>query len=615
MERADFVHLVRLSEQASADDSDRYRRNVAAFAMLGYFWVVACLAGGAGMLWWAADTALHGRVRGYHVMVAFGAAGLVWTSLRALWIRLDPPEGLPLTAREAPDLFEALERIRRKVKGPAIHGVFLTGDLNASIGQRPRWGLFGGARNYLTVGIPLLMALDRQRLLAVLAHEYGHLRGDHGRFAAWVYRTRASWARFHAGLQGGNGFVAWISQGFLDWYFPRFVAKTFAMARQDEYEADRISARLLGPEVAGAALVEIGLKDDWMLQEFWRDHWLRAADHPVPVGPYRAMRKALALPLPAAFARGALRQALRRISGVDDTHPVLRDRLEALEVPAALPPWSRGSALQLLGARADAAIAHFDQQWCRDNAGAWKQHHAYLGRVRQRVKALAAIPARAAPEWTEFGDLQRRLDPRAPVQECYEQALAQSPNHADALRGLYRCLPQDQAQQRMEVLERLHASGKENAWWAAQEAVAQLEADPHHDTRTLQSWRGRLKEGEAAEQRAWAELSEPPYLEGTTQPRLNDFERAELENDLARFAPVAAAWLLRKQLREFPGRRAYLLFVDLPGMEDGERWELCRALEQSLALPGSVLALWPGGSPSVGELRKKSGAPLYERAR
>ena len=49
--------------------------------------------------------------------------------------------------------------------------------------------------NYLTVGLPLLLAIDRPRILAVMAHEYGHLRGGHGRFAAWIYRTRLSWAR------------------------------------------------------------------------------------------------------------------------------------------------------------------------------------------------------------------------------------------------------------------------------------------------------------------------------------------------------------------------------------------------------------------------------------
>ena len=36
VERADFIHLVRLSEQASAEDSQAYRRNVAIFSALGY---------------------------------------------------------------------------------------------------------------------------------------------------------------------------------------------------------------------------------------------------------------------------------------------------------------------------------------------------------------------------------------------------------------------------------------------------------------------------------------------------------------------------------------------------------------------------------------------------
>ena len=36
MEWADFVHLVRTSEQDSAENSSAYRRSVAAFAALGY---------------------------------------------------------------------------------------------------------------------------------------------------------------------------------------------------------------------------------------------------------------------------------------------------------------------------------------------------------------------------------------------------------------------------------------------------------------------------------------------------------------------------------------------------------------------------------------------------
>jgi Zn-dependent protease with chaperone function len=612
MDRADFIHLVRLSEQASADDSTGYRRGVAVFALLGYAWVLACMLAAVGMLWWSAHAMFYGRVHGYHAMTALAGAGLLWTGLRALWVRLDAPEGLRIAAHEAPALFEALERIRRKIKGPPIHEVVLTGDLNASIGQHPRWGLFGGARNFLTIGLPLLMALDRQRLLAVLAHEYGHLRGDHGRFAAWVYRTRLSWAQFHEGLQESNGVAAMLTQGFLDWYFPRFVARTFAMARQDEYEADRISARLLGAEAAGAALIEIGLKGDWLQQHFWREHWALAAAKALPIGPYGHMQKALARPLPDAFAQGALRQHLRQVSSVDDTHPVLRDRLEALDVPASLPAGSRGSAMALLGAKAAPALAHFDKEWCRENATSWKQYHAVLGRLRSRVEALLAAPSRTAAEWTELGDLQRRLDPHAVVQTCYEQALAQSPSDADALRGLFRSLPADAGPRRLELLQRLHGAGPENAWWAAQEAVSQLEADPQHDAQPLKEWRARLKDAEAAEQRAWSQLSEPPYLDGVSQPGLTEFERAEFEADLARHPQVARAWLLRKSLPEFPRRRAYLLCVDLPGLDDAECWAVCRELEQSTSLRGAVLALWPDADSSLANLGRH-GPPLYER--
>jgi len=84
---------------------------------------------------------------------------------------------------------KALDRIRGKIKGPPVHHVYLDDDFNASIRQVPRFGLFGGAVNSLSIGLPLLMMLDRRRLLSVLAHEYGHLRGNHGKLSAWIYRT------------------------------------------------------------------------------------------------------------------------------------------------------------------------------------------------------------------------------------------------------------------------------------------------------------------------------------------------------------------------------------------------------------------------------------------
>ena len=618
MDQADFVHLVRMSEHASADNSRAYRRSVAAFAALGYAWVLGCLLLAVGLVAWVLPQLLHGRFKFWMVSLLIAAGGLRWVSLRALWVRLEPPDGVEVTALEAPELFDALARIRRKIKGPPIHKVWLNDEFNASIQQVPRYGLLGGAVNHLTIGLPLLMALDRPRFLAVLAHEYGHLRGDHGRFAAWIYRTRLSWMRLNHSLADDEGPVAAATQAFMRWYFPRFSAKTFALARQDEYEADRIAGKLLGRDVTAAALAEIEIRGAWLQAEFWGGHWSAAAGNPLPVGPYRSMRRRLAEPPDAAFANDAMRQALKRISDVDDTHPGLRDRIEALDVAPTVPDWSRGTALGLLGPDAKRWVAHFDKAWCKDNATEWKQHHAWLERVRARAEALAAASTAqsSAAELVELARLKRHLDPRAPVRALLETALERSPEHPGALRGLVGCLPDDDRDGKIALLHRLWETGSGDRYWAARTALAELETPRlgmDHDAAAFKQWRKRLERAQESEERAWEELANTSFFSQITRHDLSEFELAELQAELARCAPLARCWLVRKNLREHPQRRAYLLFVELPTLDDDSRYHLCRALERNLSLPGPALAMWAGESPTLKEIQRYAFDPVFVR--
>ena len=617
MDQADFVHMVRMSEIASAENSSAYRRSVAAFAALGYAWVLGCLVLALGMVAWALPPLLEGRFKFGFVMVLISGLTLLWTSLQALWLRSDAPDGVEITAVEAPALFDALERIRRKIKGPHIHHVYLNDEFNACIRQQPRYGLLGGAVNHLTIGLPLLMALDRQRFLAVLGHEYGHLRGDHGRFAAWIYRTRMAWMRMHQGLGDDGNVVAAASNAFMRWYLPRFAARSFALARQDEYEADRIAGRLVGREVAAAALIEIEVRGTWMERHFWERHWSKAADHPVPVGPYRSLRKRLARMPEPAFANDALRQALKRLSNVDDTHPGLRDRLESLEAPPILPEWSGGSAMELLGDDAKRWIAHFDKQWCRDHATEWKQHHAWLAQVRERVQKLTAQQAQSnADEMVELARLSRHLDPRAPVQPLYALALQRSPGHAGALRGLVQSLPDEDRQGKLQCLEQLWDGDGDSRWWAARTALAELETSRpgmEHDAAAYKQWRKRLERAQEAEDRAWEELSGASLFARAVRHDLSPFEQTELTTQLARYRNVARAWLVRKQLREFPRRRAYLLFVEMPGLEPDEGLALCHRLENSLSMPGPMLVMDADEASSPEELKRHAAEPVFVR--
>jgi hypothetical protein len=151
---------------------------------------------------------------------------------------------------------------------------------------------------------------------------------------------------------------------------------------------------------------------------------------------------------------------MRRVSDLEDTHPVLRDRLEALEQKAVLPEWSKRSALELLADRKK-WIEFFDTRWRRAHAADWKQHHAHRSRIRERIGVLAARGERNTPdEMVEWADSERRLDPSAPVRPHYETALRIAPEHPGALRGLAQMLPPNDRSARLAVLERLHGSGR-----------------------------------------------------------------------------------------------------------------------------------------------------------
>ena len=618
MDHADFVHHVRVNEYLSAEDPRGYRRRVALFAALGYAWIAGSLAAAAMVGLWALRHLGSGHVRMAWIFLLLGAIGLGWTSLRALWVRLDAqPDGHRLTPEQAPALFKLLAQVRRKVKGPRLDEVWLDDRFNASISQVPRWGLVGAPVNRLRIGLPMMMALDVPRLSAVLAHEYGHLRGNHGRFAAWIYRTRLSWTRMNEHLAEDDGAAAWLNRRFMAWYVPRFLARSFALARQDEYEADRISARLAGAETAGAALVEIEVKSSWMDEHFWRQHWQSATDQPLPQGPLKALRHLLATPPDDAFAHEALRKALRQLSHVDDTHPVLKERLAALSAPARLPTWSRKGALGLLGAQADAWVQRFDQAWCRDRASTWKAHHQRQQSLKARVQGWRErADSLGSDELTMWAACERRLHSEVDAGALYAQVLSRNPAHAGALRGLLSVREDAPLAERLGWLERLWQIGADHHSWAARRAVAWLERPAPGtamDDANLKLWRQRLKDAQAQDDAVWDALCTPPWFQHLSRHDLNELEVEvdDVRTALGWHSPIERAWLVTRRLPEHSQRRAYLLFIDCPQLPEAQRPGLCRQLIQQLDLPGPVLPLCADGELKLADIERHSFGPLY----
>ena len=58
---------------------------------------------------------------------------------------------------------------------------------------------------------------------------------------------------------------------FFSWYAPYFNAYSFVFARGNEYEADAVSARLVGADSMGQALVRTDLAARRLSSRFWPD--------------------------------------------------------------------------------------------------------------------------------------------------------------------------------------------------------------------------------------------------------------------------------------------------------------------------------------------------------
>jgi hypothetical protein len=215
----------------------------------------------------------------------------------------------------------------------------------------------------------------------VLAHELGHLARAHGRFRAWIYRLRTSWAQLPENLrkQGQRGWF--IFAKFFIWYGPLFGAYTLVLARSQEYSADRHSAEAFGTTIAADALTAVAVGARVVTTEFWPS-LLRTADTQPrpPSAPFNDVARKFREGLLADESESALKEILIQKSNPSDTHPPLRDRLAAL-----------GEAARLPGPIKKSAAEHFVGQSLVDLRGALNRQVARIvkeitGRRRDRAE-------------------------------------------------------------------------------------------------------------------------------------------------------------------------------------------------------------------------------------
>ncbi|WAC19850.1 M48 family metallopeptidase [Luteolibacter sp. SL250] len=402
MTRVEFDQLVEGLEEKFRGRRDALTRSSIRWALFGYVVlsvaIVCSLALLAGCVFFII---LHPNV----VTIKFGgvlgvaAGALSLTLFRSLWNRLHPPQGREITRDEAPALFGMIDDISEAAGGVRFHKVLLTNDLNASVVQLPLAGIFGMHRNYLSLGLPLMDALEPEEFKAVLAHEFSHLSSKDGSTGNWIYRIRVTWERAAEGIFQKDGFLIAPLKKFFVWFWPRFNARAFVLSRSNEYQADAFAAKVTSPATSARALQRIDLRARHLEDVFWKNINLRVADEPQPPSAiFGEMKDFLRTdPEPAAASRW-LSHAFSISTGTSDTHPSLSDRVRTLGMPVdsrTLPTLRAHASDALLGADLSArAREAFSGEWQRFVLDDWQSTHK--SRAESRANCRNSPPRRRA---------------------------------------------------------------------------------------------------------------------------------------------------------------------------------------------------------------------------
>lgn len=579
MDTPTFERMVARLEAESAQRPGAYQAKVALLALLGFV-LLALVVGMSGLgLLLLAGAGIAMLMTGGKALILLLKLGkllivlaiplwlLLKSSMQALFVRLPAPQGRELTRSEAPALFDAMARMRERMQGPRFHHVLITDDVNAAVVQRPAFGLFGWPRNYLLLGLPLLEAMTPDEALAVVAHEYGHLAGSHGRFGAFIYRLRLTWATVHAVIGQWPGWVGAGARKALGWYVPYFNAYTFVLARANEYQADRASADLVGAEVAAHALKRVNLAGP-RHESFMDGVAAGVRETPQPPDDLTLRWAAIAVDAPPADqARGWLDRALQRLPMPQDTHPALRDRLKALATRAdltELPPLALGtSAAQAwLGAGLDALRQSFARDW-RDRVDQpWRERHAEVQAEREELARLQALEAPDRDQRLRTLLLRQRLEAGFHAVAALVDFNAAHPDDAVGIfhEGAARLEAGDEAG--LALLDRAMALDAECTGPACQRAFAFLsERGDERAKRYVDRFQQR-EELEATRHRQAVEFSVKHELRAPDGLPAEALQRCR-ELMAANRRHVAEAYLARRVLPADPTLATYVVAVRL----------------------------------------------------
>lgn len=288
------------------------------------------------------------------IVVVVAAIWVFWASIQGLLFRAIPVHGLPVTREEAPDLWDFVAEMARKLQAPLPE--------HALLGLEPGFWVAEGTvvpfgpedrrlkGRILYLSAPLLRILDRGELTSIVGHELAHFRGADTEYTARFVPVYGALIGAHSGLDqmitstlNEIGIVRLVTsilhlplRALVDILAGSFARNVGAVAREREYAADRAAIQIAPAAAFATALVKTALYSGLWEQLYWNHLAFSLEGRKCTASPAACFAASAHLYCDAETAARLSETALEQtIEHPFDSHPSNLDRIRRAGVDPA----------------------------------------------------------------------------------------------------------------------------------------------------------------------------------------------------------------------------------------------------------------------------------------
>lgn len=328
---------------------------VYALLIIGTILLFLIVTGIVILLEWAmfSEGTVYGRAVVLGIMVILAAGYCLVIVLKPIFKIFEKPKrkGTEIKREDYPDLFGLIDEVVKEVDCLQPKHVRVSNECNAYVFHSNLLGYIRSGSQNLTIGLPLLYAMNKTEMKAILAHEFGHFTQKSvstNRVANLSEFICASIARAEQEIENEdeNSVARW-ARGFarlagkiMAGQYHKIAPLNGVLSRAQEFDADHFSQLIAGTDGSISALCKLDhMSDRWnefysMLVTYQKEkEWAPDDVHNLfGIVSRRADTQSGLEICPQDHLSKPVDRLTSRITSadMDDTHPSIEERLKAI---------------------------------------------------------------------------------------------------------------------------------------------------------------------------------------------------------------------------------------------------------------------------------------------